>query len=75
MKRVSVYRCKNCHALLDCDKLTLLDETGFDQSVASKSNGVAYKPVTASTTTEINIHKCTPESIGICELIGWRKIE
>lgn len=43
MKRVSVYRCKNCHALLDCDKLTLLDETGFDQSIASKSNGVALQ--------------------------------
>ena len=75
MKRASVYRCKKCHALLDCDELVLLTEIGFDQAFALKSKGIAYKPITESTTTKIIIHRCDPENIGICELIGWRKIE
>lgn len=50
MKRASVYRCKKCHALLDCDELVLLTEIGFDQAFALKSKGIAYKPITESTT-------------------------
>ena len=76
MKRLGVYRCKKCNALVDCGELAFLTETGFDQAFASESKGVVYRPIiTASEVTEAIIHRCDPENIGICELIGWRRIE
>lgn len=76
MRKLSVYRCKRCNALIDCDDLDFLTETGFDKAFASKSKGVVYRPIISENrVTEAIIHRCDPDNIGICELIGWRKIE
>lgn len=75
MKKVCVYKCKQCDAILDSDGFLILPENILGEVFKSKEKGFVYRmPINAYRTGDIAIHRCDPVTIGVCELIGWRKI-
>lgn len=75
MKKVCVYKCKQCDAILDSDGFLILPENILDGVLESKEKGFVYRPsIEEQRTGDIVIHRCDPVTIGVCELIGWRKI-
>lgn len=75
MKKACVYKCKQCDAILDSDGFLILPENILDEVFKSKEKGFVYRmPINAYGTGDIAIHRCDPVTIGVCELIGWRKI-
>lgn len=76
MKKVCVYKCKQCDAILDSDGFLILPKNILDEIFESKEKGFVYKPsIGAYRTENMVVHRCDPKTIGVCELIGWRKIE
>lgn len=76
MKKICVYKCKQCDAILDSNGFLILPENILDGIFESKERGFVYKlPINAYRTGYIAIHRCDPVTIGVCELIGWRKQE
>lgn len=75
MKKVCVYKCKQCDAILDSDGFLILPENILDGVFESKEKGFVYRPpINAYRAGDIVIHRCDPVTIGVCKLIGWRKI-
>lgn len=75
MKKVCVYKCKQCDAIFDSDGFLILPENILDGVLESKEKGFVYRPsIEEQRTGDIVIHRCDPVTIGVCELIGWRKI-
>lgn len=75
MKKVCVYKCKQCGAILDSDGFLILPENILDEIFGSKEKGFVYRPsIEEHRTGDIVIHRCDPVTIGVCKLIGWRKI-
>ena len=53
----------------------ILPENILDGVFESKEKGFVYRPsIEEHRTGGIIIHRCDPVTIGVCELIGWRKI-
>ena len=75
MKRCSVWRCKQCDTILDSYGFLILPENILDEFFESEEKGFVYRPpIEEQRTGDIVIHRCDPVTIGVCELIGWRKI-
>ncbi len=75
MKKICIYKCKQCNAILDSDGFLILPENILDKVFELKEKGFIYRPpINTYRTGNVVIHRCDPVTIGVCELIGWRKI-
>ncbi len=73
MSVYGIYKCKQCRAVFSSSELGNLPYKTVGELFArtSEANAIRY----ARITNEMITHRCDPENIGICELIGWRKQE
>ena len=73
MTRCSVWRCKQCGVVICNAKDAKIPDNAFDElfglkTVCNNLTGFAL-PIVKYT------HRCDPQTIGLCEFIGWRKYE
>lgn len=73
MTRCSVWRCKQCGAVINnAEDAKILDNT-FDELFSLKTVCNNLKGFDLPTVQYT--HRCDSQTIGLCEFIGWRKIE
>ena len=73
MRFCGIYKCKQCGSVFSTNELRDLPyETVYGLlSSTSEVNAVKF----ARETRETIIHRCDPDTVGVCEHIGWRKYE
>lgn len=73
MTRCAIWRCKQCEAKIE-DVLDLkISKEEFD--ALFETNGKVISYFGSQTNNSKILHRCDPETIGLCEFIGWRKQE
>ena len=72
MKRCAVWRCKQCNAIINNAGESEMQEKCFDKLFESKN--ICDAIIGYETPNKTFVHHCNSETVGICELIGWRKI-
>ncbi len=73
MKRCSVWRCKQCGTVIYNAESARICNNTFDELFSSKTvcnNLTGFDLPTVKYT-----HRCDPQTVGLCEFIGWRKQE
>lgn len=73
MRFYGIYKCKQCGSVFSTNELRDLPYETVCGLLSSKSEVDAVK--FARETRESIIHRCDPDTVGICEQIGWRKYE
>ena len=69
MTRCAIWRCKQCGAKIE-DILDLkLSKEELDVLFETNGKAIFYL---GSQNSKI-LHRCDPETIGLCEFIGWKK--
>lgn len=69
-----VYRCKQCGAVLNAEnELDGIFEDGLKFAFINENPIISISPYKSS--GKAIAHRCNDSTIGMCELIGWRKIK
>lgn len=69
-----VYRCKQCGAVFNAEnKLDDIFEDGLKFAFINEDPIISILPYKSS--GNAIVHRCDYSTIGMCELIGWRKIK
>lgn len=73
MTRCSIWRCKQCGAVINNAEDAKIFDSTFDElfsleTVCNNLKGFDLPTVKFT-------HRCDPQTIGLCEFIGWRKYE
>ena len=73
MMRCSIWRCKQCGAVIYNTKDAKIPDSAFDElfgleTVCNNLKGFEFPTVKYT-------HRCDTQTIGLCEFIGWWKQE
>lgn len=73
MTRCSIWRCKQCGTIICNAKDAKIPDNAFDELFGLET--VCNNLTGFSLPTVKYTHRCDPQTIGLCEFIGWRKYE
>ena len=73
MSFCGLYKCKQCGSVFSDNELKNLPDETVCELLSNTNENDAAK--CAKFTRETIIHRCDPQTVGLCEFIGWRKQE
>lgn len=73
MTRCSIWRCKQCGATIIWTKESKIPYKAFDELFDLPTVFNALTGLDSQNTKYT--HRCDPQTVGLCEFIGWRKQE
>lgn len=76
MKKCALYRCKQCFATMTDEGDIRIDKDIVDwmfenEMEESKIGFIAKFKIS----DKVLIHRCSNNTVGLCEFIGWKEIE
>jgi len=73
MRFCGLYKCKQCGSVFSTNELRDLPYVTVCELFSNANEVNAVKCV--KVTREEIVHRCDPDTVGICEHVGWRKYE
>ncbi len=76
MKKCALYRCKQCFATMVDESDIRIDkyivDWMFENEMEESKIGFIAK---FKISDKVLIHRCSNNTVGLCEFIGWKEIE